>query len=338
VRTEQVYVEKLTPQAPSSSIPIIFWTGLGQTGTNWLNTPDGRAGWASYFLSKGYVVYLADQPIRGRSPFLPVPYNDTNTQQSVITSTYVRDFWTGTQYLTYPLWPQARLHTQWPGTGLPGDDAFENFVAAAVPSLLNQTLSEELSRKALGALLSRIASPSSPVILVTHSAGGPHGFVAADDHPELLHALISIEPQGPPFVNAVIRSSGPGIVRPYGITQTPIKYDPPLASPSEIKNVTISAPAAAKNGSQSDCVLQASPPRRLSNLAKVLMLVVTSEAGYHAVYDRCTVGYLRQAGVQADWMDLPQDGINGNGHFMFMELNNEKIAEKIEAWINISLL
>lgn len=28
----------------------------GMTGTNFLNTPDGRLGWADYFLSKGYEV------------------------------------------------------------------------------------------------------------------------------------------------------------------------------------------------------------------------------------------------------------------------------------------
>lgn len=278
-------------------------------------------------------MYLADQPIRGRSPFLPVPYNDTNTQQSIITSTYVANFWTGTQYVTDPSWPQAKLHTQWPGTGLPGDEAFENFVSASVPSLLNQTLAEQLSRKALAALLERIATPSDPAILITHSAGGPHGFVAADDHPELIYAVISVEPQGPPFINAVIRSSGPGIVRPYGITQTPIAYDPPLSSPDELKNVTIPAPTETEHGSRSDCVLQASPPRILSNIAKVPMLLVTSEAGYHAVYDYCTVNYLRQAGVRVDWLNLPDEGVYGNGHFMFMELNNEAIAEKIEAWI-----
>ena len=32
------------------------------TGTNFLNTPDGRAGWADYFLSKGYEVRDLDEP------------------------------------------------------------------------------------------------------------------------------------------------------------------------------------------------------------------------------------------------------------------------------------
>ena len=31
---------------------------LGMTGNNFLNMPDGRLGWADYFLSQGYEVDL----------------------------------------------------------------------------------------------------------------------------------------------------------------------------------------------------------------------------------------------------------------------------------------
>lgn len=32
-------------------------------------------------------------------------------------------------------------------------------------------------------------------------------------------------------------------------------------------------------------------------------------------------------------VDLPQEGITGNSHFMFQEMNNQEIAEHIEAWL-----
>ena len=35
------------------------------TGTNFLNTPDGRLGWADYFLSQGYEVTAAHRPLSG---------------------------------------------------------------------------------------------------------------------------------------------------------------------------------------------------------------------------------------------------------------------------------
>lgn len=54
----QMYVEHLAPAEITQPLPIMFIEGHGMTGTNLLNTPDGRLGWADYFLSKGYEVPL----------------------------------------------------------------------------------------------------------------------------------------------------------------------------------------------------------------------------------------------------------------------------------------
>ena len=34
-----------------------------------MQTPDGRRGWAHYFVDQGYIVYITDQPARGRSMY-----------------------------------------------------------------------------------------------------------------------------------------------------------------------------------------------------------------------------------------------------------------------------
>ena len=52
----QVYVEKLEPQSVTQPFPIVFVHGGGMTGTNFLNTPDGRPGWADEFMNAGFVV------------------------------------------------------------------------------------------------------------------------------------------------------------------------------------------------------------------------------------------------------------------------------------------
>lgn len=62
-------------------------------------------------------------------------------------------------------------------------------------------------------------------------------------------------------------------------------------------------------------------------------MLVTSEAGYHAVHDYCTVEYLRQAGVKVEWADLAMEGVRGNGHFMMLEENSQEIAERVEGWV-----
>ena len=43
--------------------------------------------------------------------------------------------------------------------------------------------------------------------------------------------------------------------------------------------------------------------------------------GYNAQGGNCTV------------VDLPKEGITGNDHFMFQDLNNDVIADHIENWI-----
>jgi len=146
-------------------------------------------------------------------------------------------------------------------------------------------------------------------------------------------AIVSLEPEGPPFQDRVI-SNSTATTRPYGLTYIPITYSPPVADPNTDLLRTDVAPAGA---GLTDCLLQASPPRKLINLVKIPNLVVTSEASFHAGYDYCTVLYLKQAGVPTDFLDLPQAGIHGNAHFLFMEKNNLEIAARVEQWLtNVS--
>ena len=52
----QMYVEFQIPQTLDHPYPIVMIHGGGQTGTNFTGTPDGREGWAQYFLRRGYAV------------------------------------------------------------------------------------------------------------------------------------------------------------------------------------------------------------------------------------------------------------------------------------------
>src|SRR5438105_890137 len=70
IMSGQIYAEYQIPAKQTHRWPIVMIHGFGQSGTNFTGTPDGREGWAQYFLRQGYAVYVIDQPGRGRSAYL----------------------------------------------------------------------------------------------------------------------------------------------------------------------------------------------------------------------------------------------------------------------------
>ncbi|KAG7096626.1 hypothetical protein E1B28_004043 [Marasmius oreades] len=316
ISAHQIYVENLVPAKVTQALPILIIHGRGMTGTNFLNTPDGRTGWADFFLGEGFELYLIDQPSRGRSPW----------QNGIDGSRSSFDVFTVESRFTAPelfgLWPLAGRHTQWPGNGTAGDPIFDEFYASTVPALDSDAESEVKTKNATVQLLDRIG----PVILLTHSQSGSFGWQIADARPNLVKTIIAVEPMGPPFMNAVFPPTSPA--RPFGLTETPLTFSPPVTSVSDIH------PALFNSIPNVTCFEQAEPAKQLVNLAKVPVTVITSESSYHAMYDNCTVRFLQQAGVSVKHTNLPEIGIFGNGHMMFMEKNNLEIAEKVvKKWI-----
>jgi pimeloyl-ACP methyl ester carboxylesterase len=326
VLSGQLYAEFQIPVRQVHPWPIVMVHGGSQSGTNFTGTPDGREGWAQFFLRQGYAVYVVDQPGRGRAAYEADVYgaatrlNPDTTQQRFVAPE------------RYRLWPQAQLHTQWPGGGAPGDPVFDQFFASQLPSIEDYAKQQVLNRDALLALLGKIG----PAILLTHSQSGAFGWPVADARPDLVKAIVAVEPNGPPFYG-VDNIGAPdwfrdaaAIVNVWGITAVPLTYAPAAAKAADLaieREAKPDAPDLVR------CWLQKPPARRLPNLATFPILVVTSEASYHAAYDHCTVKYLRQAGVQPTWIKLADAGIHGNGHMMMLEKNNMDIADVMSRWL-----
>src|SRR6266853_631099 len=47
--------------------PLVMWHGAGQSGWSYESTPDGREGFQSIFVRRGFSVYMIDQPRQGRA-------------------------------------------------------------------------------------------------------------------------------------------------------------------------------------------------------------------------------------------------------------------------------
>jgi pimeloyl-ACP methyl ester carboxylesterase len=326
----QMYVQYQIPAHETHPYPIVIIHGGGVTGEGYYETPDGREGWATYFLRQGYAVYVVDQVDRGRSGYFGSVYGPTrkpNTKAMMQRFSVPQD---------QPLYPQAHLHTQWPGTGKAGDPVFDQFFASQVEDMVNLERLETMDRAAADALLDKIG----PVILLTHSQSGPVGWAVANDRPNEVKVIIAIESSGPPFHDVIEQGppdwfkNDPKLVRPYGLTESPIAYDPPLSSPSDLKPVE---QAKADQPDLVRCWLQSSPAHKLVNLDKVPVLMIGSAASYHVPYDHCTAKYLAQAGVNVQFIRLPSVGIDGNGHFMMLEKNSLQIAAFLNSWIETSI-
>ncbi|EFQ98525.1 hypothetical protein MGYG_01552 [Nannizzia gypsea CBS 118893] len=315
---DQMYVEHLVPaKGPTKQHPIVLLHGQAQTGTNWLNKPDGGRGWASYFIEHGYECYIVDQTSRGRSPWIP-----ENGTMAALPAEMIQKFFTATA--KYMLWPEAELHTQWPGSGVIGDPIFDAYYASTVQFLKSQIQQETTIQSAGAALLDRI---DRPVILLTHSQATAHGWLIADARPELVHSIIALEPAGPPFENLIYK--GP-YSRAWGLTNAPLTYSPAVVDPNtEIVKQTID------DQPESRCIIQADspPPRQLPNLKRIRTLVLTAEASFHRPTDWCVVRYMEQAGVPVDHVQLGDVGIRGNGHMLFLESNSDEIAAFLRRWM-----
>jgi pimeloyl-ACP methyl ester carboxylesterase len=317
----QLYVEYMIPQRLLHPYPVVMIHGGGQTGTNFTGTPDGREGWAQHFVRSGYAVYVVDQVARGRSAYWSQVYGPLPASRlGFVEQRFVAPEQT-------PMWPQARLHNQFPGNGKPGDPNFDQFYASQFPSIASFPQQQQLNRDALVALLDRIG----PAILLTHSQSGAFGWPVADERPNLVKAILAVEPSGPPVHD--IENLGPPDwfkdaerSKISGLGDIPISYEPALTADQKLAFVRADAPAGPD---LVRCWRQQEPARQLVNLARIPVLIVTSQASYHAAYDDCTAAYLSQAGVPVRHRHLADLGILGNGHMMMIENNSDDVAKLI---------
>jgi pimeloyl-ACP methyl ester carboxylesterase len=324
-----IYVEYMIPQRLLHPYPVVMVHGGNQTGTNFTGTPDGREGWAQFFVRRGYSVYVVDQVARGRSAYWSQVYGPLpNSRLAFVEQRFVAPELTR-------MWPQAHLHNQFPGGGSPGDPSFDQFYASQFPSIASFPLQQQLNRDALVALIDKIG----PAILLTHSQSGAFGWPVADARPNLVKAILAVEPSGPPVHD--IENLGPPDwfkdaerTKISGLGDIPISYDPPLGPGQTLAFVRAGAPASP---GLVRCWRQQEPARKQVNLAGIPVLIVTSEASYHAPYDECTAAYLTQAGVPNRHLHLAELGILGNGHMMMIEKNNQAIAAVMLDWLDASL-
>jgi pimeloyl-ACP methyl ester carboxylesterase len=200
-----MFVHWEAPVTPPRPLPLVLIHGGGGQGTDYLGTPDGRPGWATHLVAEGYAVYVVDRPGHGRSRHHPAVLGPVGAPFSLEAGVGV--------FAPPPdAHPTAGLHTQWPDAPGAVGPALEQFVAGTGALLADLAESQALDRARGAELLDEIG----PAVLVTHSLGAPAGWLIADARPELVRAIVAVEPVGPPFAET------PFGTLEAGLTATPM--------------------------------------------------------------------------------------------------------------------
>jgi hypothetical protein len=127
----------------------------------------------------------------------------------------------------------------------------------------------------------------------------------ANERPHLVKGIVNVEGGGAPFSGGT----------PWGLTDIPLVYDPPVTDPAQLKDGT---------------------PRVLKNLRGIPMVYVTAERSGRTQGPAVTA-FLKQAGCTADDLQLKDKGIRGNGHFMMMENNRRQVFDTIRGWMEVNV-
>lgn len=156
-------------------LPLVFWHGHGQSGKTWETTPDGREGFQTIFVRRGFTVYVIDQPRRGRAA--------RGTQPIAIAASPDEQSWFGIFRLG--VWPNL-----YPGVAFSRDpDALNQFFRQSVPNTGPYDVA--VNTAAVSALFDKIG----PGVLVTHSQSGTLGWRTAISNSNI-RAVVSYEPGG----------------------------------------------------------------------------------------------------------------------------------------------
>lgn len=260
--------------------------GFGGDGVCWETTPDGRDGFATLLLREGYPTYVLDLPGRGHASRT----SNEVTVKPVADEEFWFDIW------RMGLWPNWNEGIQFPKDSL----SVSNFFRQMVPDLSDH----KLDVAALDAMAKKIGDH----ILVTHSAGGFPGWMAAMNNTEV-KGVVALEPGGFVFPEGEVPAALPGLTG--GLAGVPVSVD-------KFMELT-RKPVVIYFGDY----IPESGATTLGGSNWEVRLKMAREF----------VDTVNRHGGNATLVELPKIGIKGNSHFLMQELNNDVIATHVANWL-----
>ncbi|WP_245413441.1 esterase [Mangrovicella endophytica] len=205
-QTGQMYVQYFIPQDQHGAYPLLMWHGGGLTGVTYETTPDGREGWLNYFLHRGWAVYNSDAVERGRAGWSQYPDIYKSEPVFLTNANPWERFRIGDGAGSFSADPAKRKLL--PGSQFPAE-AYDQFFKQNVP---RWTTNNEATLGAYSAEIEKVC----PCVIMVHSQAGEFGFEMAQKHPDLVKALIAVEPAAVPKVQAPDKLANTPVLMIYG--------------------------------------------------------------------------------------------------------------------------
>jgi len=169
---DHLYAFYQVPQNPRA-LPIVMLHGAFQSARSWETTADGREGFQTLFLRRGFPVYLVDQPRRGRAgsstvaaTIEPVPYDQLFFDQFRLGK-----------------WPNYFDNVQFDRSS----ETLNQFLRSVTPN--TGPYDAGVISNAMSCLFDKVG----PAILFTHSQGGGPGWLTAIKNAKV-RAIVAFEP------------------------------------------------------------------------------------------------------------------------------------------------
>jgi hypothetical protein len=300
---DHAYVQYQVP-VDARDCPLVMWHGGGQFSKTWESTPDGREGFQTLFLRRGFPVYILDQPRRGRggraAEAVAVPPSPLITV--LIYNVFRLGIWAPPQP------PEFFANVQFPCD----EDSLDQYwrqQAADVGAEERDAATRELMAAPVVALFDKIG----PGVLITHSNSGQYGWMTAIRNPKV-KAIVSYEPGTFCFPSDAPPEDIPTDDPLVGLVNAPF-----FVSPEEFARLT-EIPIQLVYG---------------DNIEKGAPSPITGVELWRANIQRARQfrDTINARGGQVELLELPDAGLHGNTHFPFSDLNNVAVADLLSDYL-----
>ncbi|VTZ27223.1 conserved exported hypothetical protein [Methylocella tundrae] len=191
IKVDQMYVQFQVPKGSARNIPIVMIHGCCLSAKTWEDTPDGRMGWAEYFVRNHHAVYLPDQSARARSGFDATTINEVRLGLKPVSA--LPNIFTFGRQSAWDLFRFGPAYpTPWPDEQFPVE-ALSDFGNQVIPDL-NATLP---TPNPTYENLANVAIQAGGAVVVGHSESGFFPEEAALTNSSGIKGIISIEGQCP---------------------------------------------------------------------------------------------------------------------------------------------